>query len=823
MMPRMVRNLWLGSVVVALGLGVARAQVTQERVTLAQLVGKVEIRSPKGGSWRPARAGMRVRMGWDIRTYVESTAELKFETGSVIRVGENAVVTVSSALVNKSAGGESETGMKVSTGKIWANVKKLTNTKSKFSFETPTAVASIRGTRLGIDVRGGGTSVDVYEGLVMVRPRGGGEDVPVSTRTRAVVTAGSRDVELHNFEEGDSAAGDQPPMVDPFADSTGVDTTDAGGGGGDTTLTDTAAVDTTAVDSTAGTGGTGADSSGSARDSTGEASPDSAGARGDSSRVDTSAAESEPVGAPTLRITAPQENAVVDRTPVRVEGRTTPGAVVSAGGNDAEVGADGSFSAPVDLERGPNAFLVSVSLDGRETARELHVDYRPALFLNVSNVVDNMEVTSPELLLEVEVTEGAYFSVDGRAGETEVSLEEGRNVIEVVAWDEWDNRLERTFAVNYRPGASLVLTITSPRDGEKITEPMIAVSGATTPGAEVEVNGIAVPAAGGSFNHRVPIPDEPREYFLDFTASMAGEEMEESRTVVYEPEREELSLTITSPSDGEQITRKLVRIAGETAPGARVTVNGRRATVSPSGVISMEIRLAESDIGEYSLEIAAENDVDEEARTMILEVDGTSPEINSSSPQLTVQGHGPPATKRGELLVQALDRTPGDMVTVEVEHNGSSDEYTLQPGGRETIRLEEGRNHYTITGRDCAGNRSNVVSGKIYYLPGPLEVDILEPGDNPFVIEDLPPMPRGAAGPRMQLEVEIDDRINDVPETIEYCKIVGRGTSMVLKDNEDYSFSGTIDLARGANTFTIVAEDIAGNTVSERLEIRIEN
>lgn len=818
MMPGMVRNLWLGSVVVALVLGVVHAQVTEERVTFAQLVGKVEIRSPKGGSWRPARAGMRVRMGWDIRTYVESTAELKFATGSVIRVDENTVVTVSKALVDKSAGGESETGMKVSTGKIWANVKKLTNTKSKFDFETPTAVASIRGTRLGIDVRGGGTSIDVYEGLVMVRPRGGGEDVPVSTRTRAVVTAGSRDVELHNFEEGDSASGDQPPMVDPFADSTGVDSTDVDSTGADSTVADSAA-----ADSAGGTEGAGADSSAAAPDSTAGASTDSIGTRRDSSRVDSAGAESGPVGAPSLRITAPLENAVVDQTPVRVEGRTTPGAVVSVGGSDAGVGADGSFSATVDLERGANALSVSASLDGRETTRELNLEYRPALFLNISNVVDNMDVTSPELQLEIEVTEGASFSVDGRSGETEVSLEEGRNVIEVVAWDEWDNRVERALAVNYRPGMSLVMTITSPRDGETITEPMIAVGGTATPGAEVEVNGIAVPAAGGSFNHRVPIPDEPQEYFLDFTASLAGEEVTESRTVVYEPEREELSLTVTSPADGEQITRKLVRIAGETAPGARVTVNGRRATVSPSGVISMEIRFAESDIGEYSLDIAAENDIDEEVKTMVLEVDGTSPEINTSPPQLTVQGHGTPATKRGEFLVQALDRTPGDRVTVEIEHNGTTDEYTLNPGGRETIRLEEGRNDYTIAGRDRAGNRSNVVSGKIYYLPGPLEIDILEPGDNPFVIDDLPPMPRGAAGPRMQLEVEIDDRINDVPETIEYCKIVGQGISMVLKDNEDYGFSGTIDLARGANTFTIVAEDIAGNTVSERLEIRIEN
>ncbi len=127
----------------------AQSSTQQEKVTIKAIIGKAEIRSPKTGKWRPARVGMAVKMKWDVRTYVESSMELKFASGTVLKLGENSVVNLSTLIKD---GNSSKSNVKVSSGQVWGNVQKLVNKKSKFSFETPTAVAAIRGTRLGIQV-----------------------------------------------------------------------------------------------------------------------------------------------------------------------------------------------------------------------------------------------------------------------------------------------------------------------------------------------------------------------------------------------------------------------------------------------------------------------------------------------------------------------------------------------------------------------------------------------------------------------------------------------------------------------------------------------
>jgi hypothetical protein len=129
----------------------------EQRAVIKNIIGQVEVSLTDQVKWRPARVGMPVTMGNDIRTYVESGADIELESGSVIKIGENTVVTLSK-LLQGSGGAASNTSLKVGTGKIWANVKKLTTTKSLFEFETPTAVASIRGTRLGVSVDAQGTA-----------------------------------------------------------------------------------------------------------------------------------------------------------------------------------------------------------------------------------------------------------------------------------------------------------------------------------------------------------------------------------------------------------------------------------------------------------------------------------------------------------------------------------------------------------------------------------------------------------------------------------------------------------------------------------------
>ncbi len=889
------------SFLVILSVGFAgRGQgAAEQRLRVKTLVGTAEVRAANGASWRPARVGMPVKTGWDIRTFVESSMELRFESGTVLRIGENSVVTLSNLSKDQQADA-TNSRVKVATGEVWGNVQKLVNKKSKFDFETPTAVASIRGTRLGIAVKEGATAIDVYEGAVAVKRKGSTRESMLTEKTRAVIRDDSRDIEVVPFDHASGAAQDTtlPPPVDPFArtDSLAVDSANSG-----------------SVDSTV------ADSAAAALDSA-EFSPDSAAGTVDttaqggidatlrSAAVD-SLVDSVSSEAPALELSIrePRNGAVVSSKTVTVQGATAPGASVRIGDLAVSAGMDGAFAGEITLEPGVNAVtIVAQNAEARQTA-ELSLEWYPPLSFQPRNLSDNMEVASSELNVDLELSEGAQYSmtVNDRESANPLQLEPGKNVIRITAWDQWDNVVTQAYTVIYRQTRELYVSLTAPRNGAALPEPSVQVTGATLPGAEVTVNNVAVrpDAAGlfralinltgsgpehtievsarldgqeatvertvsvqqrlalniitphdnmvitrpfiqitgrtspgarlmvddapvianaeGGFNHQVYVPDEEGEYTFEIVAQTGDSRLFEQRTVRYQPPRQPLSLTVTTPADGQAISRPFVKVIGHTSGRAAVRVNGRAAAVSTAGAFSANIPVTERDIGDYPLEITASNDEEEIAEHRTVEIDVASAQINTSPPSIAVSGQNQIASRTDELLIQAMDRTPDDQITVTVEINGSNDELALDPGGSERVRLVEGKNAYTVRARDRAGNQSPPVSGERYYLPGPLAIEINEPFDNPYVIDDLPPMPRGAEDLSLELEVEIDDGIGSAPETIKYCRVTVNGAAMLLKQRSRYVYGDRIPVRRGANTAIIVAEDIAGNKATETLQIEI--
>jgi hypothetical protein len=80
----------------------------------------------------------------------------------------------------------------------------------------------------------------------------------------------------------------------------------------------------------------------------------------------------------TLKITSPQDESTVDRTPIAVIGQTTVGAVVSVDGILADVDASGKFQATVTLDMGPNLIVIVASDEnGNELDASLLVNYEP--------------------------------------------------------------------------------------------------------------------------------------------------------------------------------------------------------------------------------------------------------------------------------------------------------------------------------------------------------------------------------------------------------------------------------------------------------------
>ena len=76
------------------------AEDIEELGYIKTIIGKAEIRHSKSSKWRSAYAGMKIKADWEIRTHLESTLELAFINGSVVKLGENSIITISTLLAN---------------------------------------------------------------------------------------------------------------------------------------------------------------------------------------------------------------------------------------------------------------------------------------------------------------------------------------------------------------------------------------------------------------------------------------------------------------------------------------------------------------------------------------------------------------------------------------------------------------------------------------------------------------------------------------------------------------------------------------------------
>jgi len=862
--------------------------VREQRLRVKTILGKAEVRSPQTNKWRDLRVGMPVRMGWDVRTFVESSVELSFETGTIIKIGENSVVILDRMQTDDNTG-DINTNVRVSTGQVWGNVKKLVGKNSDFEFETPTAVASIRGTRLGVAVDKSGTSVDVFEGAVAVRSRGSRRETLVKTRNRAIVKKGNPAVSVMKFQEN---KGEGRVPEDPFV---APDSTRAGES--DTTVTDSIS---------------GIDSTSSVLDS---AESDSL-AVSDSlaSSVDTLVVEEDtrPSGLP-LSVSTPAADAVVSSATISVKGKTAPGATVAV--RDEQTGADagGAFSVSVSLDPGPNIIRVEARLGGVSAQSELSVTYRPPLQVSVRGIRDGMLTREPELPIEVQVGDNATYtiSIDGAEVGSPVSLTKGINPITITVSDPWGGEKSRTYSVTYTPADELYVDVISPDDGGKVGDPTILVTGRTVAGASVNIDGLAaavdamgnfnsrvtlngvgpdftilvsamldgeevseeisvtlekrmflsigtpssgqdvsetrvhfqgntVPGAtveingtpamvdgGGAFSYDAHMPDEEGEYSFEVVAAFGAEEMTEDILVYYVPPRVPMFLKLSTPKDGADIIATPIRVSGTTVGNARVSVNGRIATVAPSGAFSMDIPISEREIGDYPITVESSDGIEDAVEDLTVVVDIRSPQINRSAPQLQVITLAD-ATRDGTLPIQVTDRTPSDEITLSFEINGSSDDMKLDPNSREYLNLVEGKNRWSVRATDLADNAAPLQTGMTYYLPGPLHIDIIEPASGVLHIDDLPPMPRNAGTLTVDIEVEVDDGIGTVPESILYCRVKGISASgeivdVQLKNESRYSYTGQIRVGRGRNSFMVLAEDKAGNRVNEPLTIQISD
>jgi hypothetical protein len=208
-------------------------------------------------------------------------------------------------------------------------------------------------------------------------------------------------------------------------------------------------------------------------------------------------------------------------------------------------------------------------------------------------------------------------------------------------------------------------------------------------------------------------------------------------------------------------------------------------------------------------------------------------------PSLTVFGLHSIATTTQYINYCVTDSTPIDTVVINFTDNNNLTQYIVPTDSSGScfraaiILLDPGKNTWSYFAIDKAGNKSNTDSGYIYYLPGGhLNIYQVVPDSNPIhyvympetacVIIDTGQNKRDSCfiiGPmQMNIKVQIDDGINNIPESIRHCQISGAGQSILMNNEGNYIYSANISLVpQGTMSLIIVVQDIAGNQTSKTI------
>ncbi len=161
-----------------------------------------------------------------------------------------------------------------------------------------------------------------------------------------------------------------------------------------------------------------------------------------------------------LQVYAPEDGSVVPGSEVAVYGQTSPGASVYIGGEETGVDAQGGFRGEASLAPEENeVVIVALDEEGRRRSISRTVTSLALPFLLLVTEPENESIVSESMLpMAGRTGPNAIVSINGRSVPVDrfgyfsgsVSLDEGPNVIDVVATNDDGRTLSTVLAVIYR-------------------------------------------------------------------------------------------------------------------------------------------------------------------------------------------------------------------------------------------------------------------------------------------------------------------------------------------------------------------------------------
>jgi hypothetical protein len=135
-------------------------------VTMVQGTARVYASGSKSG--HVLKKGDKLKKEHEVKVAEKSRIELRFPDGTVMRLAAKSNLKMSELAFNKETDSKN-VKVNLSTGKLWANVKKLTTSDSSVEVKTSNAVAGVRGTVYRVNVEDDQSAVvKVYDGSVYV-------------------------------------------------------------------------------------------------------------------------------------------------------------------------------------------------------------------------------------------------------------------------------------------------------------------------------------------------------------------------------------------------------------------------------------------------------------------------------------------------------------------------------------------------------------------------------------------------------------------------------------------------------------------------------
>ncbi|MCL2689269.1 MAG: FecR family protein [Chitinispirillia bacterium] len=140
--------------------------------------------------FRAVQINMILRERDVIQTSAQSEVRLETPDGSIITLGENTTLEIAAIRHSSKA---VNTKVRLVGGSMVTNVQKLTNKRSTFEIQTPTATAAVRGTIVELEIGTGGvTEIKVFDGKVNVAPANSKKFVEVGDRQAVQITPRQR-------------------------------------------------------------------------------------------------------------------------------------------------------------------------------------------------------------------------------------------------------------------------------------------------------------------------------------------------------------------------------------------------------------------------------------------------------------------------------------------------------------------------------------------------------------------------------------------------------------------------------------------------------